>query len=64
MEKLITKNEIICQLKSNNQFLLGFGVKEIGLFGSFLTNNANSDSNIDLLIDINKEYKLLKISCL
>ncbi len=60
MEKLITKKEIINQLKSNKQYLLSFGVKEIGLFGSFLTNNANSDSDIDLLVDIKKEHKTFK----
>jgi len=60
MEKLITKTEILSKLKSNRQFLIGFGVKEIGLFGSFLTNNANIDSDIDLLVDINKEHKTFK----
>lgn len=60
MEKLITKNEIIQQLKSNEQHLLDYGVKEIGIFGSFLTNDANSESDIDLLVDIKKESKTFK----
>jgi len=60
MEKLMTKNEIISQLKSNKQFLLSFGVQEIGLFGSFLNDNANNSSDIDLLVDIKKEYKTFK----
>ncbi|MGM9475634.1 nucleotidyltransferase family protein [Pedobacter sp. GSP4] len=60
MEKLITKNEIIQQLQSNQKDLLRFGVKEIGLFGSFLSNNANSNSDIDLLVDLKKENKTFK----
>lgn len=60
MEKLITKNEIIQQLKSNEQHLLDYGVKEIGIFGSFLTNDANSESDIDLLVDIKQESKTFK----
>ncbi|MBC6109372.1 nucleotidyltransferase family protein [Pedobacter fastidiosus] len=60
MEKLITKKEILTQLQNKKQDLLDFGVKEIGLFGSFLTNNANSDSDIDLLVDIKKENKTFK----
>jgi len=60
MEKLITKNEIIQQLKSNEQHLLDYGVREIGIFGSFLTNDANSESDIDLLVDIKQESKTFK----
>ncbi|RZK57142.1 MAG: nucleotidyltransferase [Pedobacter sp.] len=60
MDKLITKTEIIKQLKSNEKHLLDYGVKEIGLFGSFLTDNANSSSDIDLLVDIKKESKTFK----
>lgn len=60
MEKLITKTEIIKQLQSNEQYLLEYGVKEIGLFGSFLTNKANAESDIDILVDIKKENKTFK----
>ncbi|WP_113652983.1 nucleotidyltransferase family protein [Pedobacter namyangjuensis] len=60
MEKLITKTEILKQLKSNEKQLLDYGVKEIGLFGSFLTNDVNSSSDIDLLVDIKKESKTFK----
>jgi predicted nucleotidyltransferase len=60
MEKLITKTEIIKQLQSNEKYLLDFGVKEIGLFGSFVNNKANSESDIDLLVDLKKENKTFK----
>jgi predicted nucleotidyltransferase len=60
MEKLITKAEIIKQLQSNEQYLLEYGVNEIGLFGSFLTNKANAESDIDILVDIKKESKTFK----
>lgn len=60
MEKLITKTDIIKELQANEKNLLAYGVKEIGLFGSFLTNNANTQSDIDLLVDIKKENKTFK----
>src|SRR5688500_4129223 len=60
MQKLITKTEIIEQLQSNEQYLLAYGVKEIGLFGSFLTNKADHESDIDILVDIKKENKTFK----
>jgi predicted nucleotidyltransferase len=31
-----------------------FGIKRIGLFGSFSTNTANKNSDIDLLVEFNK----------
>ncbi|PWS29114.1 nucleotidyltransferase [Pedobacter yonginense] len=60
MERLITKSEILHNLQDKRQDLLVFGVLEIGLFGSFLTNNANLDSDIDLLVDIKKDRKTFK----
>ena len=39
---------------------MAFGVKEIGIFGSFLTNIANLNSDIDLLVDLKKENKTFK----
>ncbi len=60
MEKLITKSEIINQLLTNKENLVAFGVKEIGIFGSFLTNIANLNSDIDLLVDLKKENKTFK----
>lgn len=60
MEKLITKTDIIKELQANEKHLLAHGVKEIGLFGSFLTNNANTQSDIDLLVDLKKENKTFK----
>jgi len=34
-----------------------FGVREIGLFGSYVRNEAKEDSDIDLLVDIQKDKK-------
>ena len=46
----MTKDEIILKIKKNENELLKFGVKEIGLFGSFSKNNQTENSDIDILV--------------
>jgi hypothetical protein len=48
-----TRNEIIEFLKTNRELLLTkYHVTKIGLFGSFARNEQNSDSDVDLLIEL------------
>jgi hypothetical protein len=48
-----TRNEIIEFLKTNRQLLsTKYHVTKIGLFGSFARNEQNSDSDVDLLIEL------------
>lgn len=50
---MLTKNEIINQLKKEKPILREkFYVTEIGLFGSFVQENADENSDIDLLVEI------------
>jgi predicted nucleotidyltransferase len=56
----ITKDRILQTLQANQKQLEAFGVQEIGLFGSYVRNEATIDSDIDLLIDIQKEKKTFK----
>lgn len=60
MNSGLTKNQIIETLKSKANSLVEFGVLEIGLFGSFYRNEATLSSDIDLLIDLEKEKKTFR----
>jgi len=53
------KQDILNYLKSNQEYYYNqFGVKFIGLFGSFARDEANDDSDIDILYKIEKDKKL------
>ncbi len=60
MEAILSKESIIKILKKEAKKLTDFGVLEIGLFGSYIRNEQTIDSDIDLLIDIEKEKKTFK----
>jgi predicted nucleotidyltransferase len=53
----LDNNGILQALASNKQQLNSFGVKEIGLFGSYARNEQSNESDIDLLVDIQPEKK-------
>lgn len=46
-----TKNDIILIIRNLKPLLSKFGVKEIGLFGSYVREEATDSSDIDILID-------------
>ena len=55
----MTKEEILAYLKSKQQFFYdNFGIKFIGLFGSFSRDEAKDFSDIDILYDIEENKKL------
>lgn len=54
-------NEIIDSIKSVKPMLYSdCSIKEIGVFGSYSRNDQNENSDIDILIDIEKEIGLLR----
>ena len=57
---LTDKHTILKTLADHHQQLRGYGVMKIGLFGSFVRNEASSSSDIDLLVDIEKEKKTFR----
>ncbi len=59
MTALLTKDAILKKLVANKAQLTAFGVQEIGLFGSYVSNQATAKSDIDLLVDIRKDKKTL-----
>lgn len=52
---MTTKNNILKLLKSNKHKLSEFGIRNVGLFGSYIRNEQSSESDIDLLIDFEPE---------
>lgn len=60
MIKKHTKESIIKTLKAHHGQLEAYGVKEIGLFGSYVRNEATVTSDIDLLVDMIKEKKTFR----
>lgn len=46
--------------KEKNGLLKNFGVKEMGIFGSYVRGEENSASDIDILVDFEKPIGLLK----
>jgi len=52
---MLTRNEILEKLKELKPFLYKeYGVKEIGLFGSYSENEQNEESDIDILVEFEK----------
>jgi predicted nucleotidyltransferase len=52
---MLTKNDILSKLKELKPTLYkDYSVREIGLFGSFSDENYTEDSDIDLLIELEK----------
>jgi len=51
------KESIIKQLRSHRLRIKNFGVRKLGLFGSFVRNSQRSSSDVDLLIEFEKGKK-------
>ena len=49
---MVTKNQIIQKLKENYPYLnSNFGLKKIGLFGSYVKGTQLSSSDIDIIVE-------------
>jgi len=60
MEPKLLKDIILQTLVAHKQQLAAYGVNQIGLFGSHLRNEATENSDIDLLVDLQKEKKTFR----
>ena len=47
---MITLDEIITAIQRNNEKLKAFGVRKLGVFGSFARGEASTESDIDFLV--------------
>ncbi|MDQ1318582.1 MAG: uncharacterized protein QG588_2244 [Candidatus Poribacteria bacterium] len=50
----VTTNKILKTLKEHNDVLQKYGVKRIGLFGSYVRDEQNKNSDIDFLVEFMK----------
>lgn len=50
-------NDILAKIEENMESLKKYGVKKIGLFGSYATNQQTEKSDIDFLVKFNKGQK-------
>jgi uncharacterized protein len=59
---MTTSENILKTLKSNKQKLTKFGIRSVGLFGSYIRGEQSSESDIDLLIDFEPEKENFDVS--
>ena len=57
--RLLNKHIIYTELQKNKAILEQYGVKSIGLFGSFVRDEGTDKSDIDFLVDFEKAKKTL-----
>jgi len=57
MEPVRTKAEVIARLQGQREQLRALGVAQLGLFGSFVRDEAGPDSDVDLLVDFQEGRK-------
>ncbi len=54
---MLTSKQIMKTLNIHRKEIQRFGVKRIGLFGSFQTNKQHKESDIDILVEFSKGKK-------
>lgn len=54
---MLTKNIILKKISTNRK-IKSYGIKKIGVFGSFAKSNQRSRSDIDILVEFHKEKKI------
>lgn len=55
--KVYSKQDILDSITESKDIISTFGVKSIGLFGSFVRNSATETSDVDLLVDFKPNKK-------
>lgn len=55
--KINTKEELVSAISTNKELIRSFGVRKIGIFGSFSKGYQNESSDVDLLVDFTPEKK-------
>ena len=54
---MLTSEAIIEKIDENGKKIRGYGVKRIGLFGSYMRNEQKVGSDIDILVEFEKGKK-------
>ena len=59
----MTKEEILAYLKTQKErFQKLYSVNKIGVFGSYARNEATKDSDIDIVVDLNKNTMIVLVA--
>ena len=53
----MSKKDLIREMQKNTDTLKAYGVKKMGIFGSFATSQNNAKSDVDVLVEFEKEDK-------
>jgi predicted nucleotidyltransferase len=54
---MFTRNKIVETIHKNNEEIRNYGLKRIGVFGSFLRAAEDNRSDIDILVEFNRGEK-------
>lgn len=54
------KEQLVFLLIQNKEIIKGYGIKTLGVFGSFVRNEQKVNSDIDLIVEFYKEKKTYK----
>ena len=55
MSEKLNEQEILSRLKANEAVIKGFGVRSLGLFGSFAHGQNTESSDLDLVVEFDKK---------
>lgn len=54
---MITKSDIVKTIQENMKEIKTYGIKKIGIFGSMATASNTEESDIDILVEFQKDKK-------
>jgi uncharacterized protein len=54
---MLTKNDIVKIIQENMEEIKGYGIRKIGIFGSAATDSSTERSDIDILVEFQKDKK-------
>ncbi len=63
MSPVQTKAEVIARIQQQYSVLVALGVAQLGLFGSFVRDEAGPDSDVDVLVDFQEGRKTYRALC-
>ena len=54
---MLTKKKVLSTIKDHAEEISVYGVKKVGIFGSFARSKQDSKSDVDVLVEFNKGAK-------
>ena len=57
VKKMLTKEEILRKIEENKEKIKKYGVKKIGIFGSFVRGEQKEGSDLDFVVEFEEEGK-------